>query len=275
MGYRPSKVTDRIKGFGTIQVGKTGKVVRITLLNKDGSSSIYDVQKFPKQVRSGRAFVWLENYGRQLATFLPADSALLVKVSKFISKEGEKPSLKENPDYDQPFFSVELVVVDGVYEGLKFIVTFSYFIQESITERNEKGESLYGLDGTKNIVWNDSITSFGRFDHFLEQIGFYDLGPLPYKPDMVSLMAQVASRSDKAFRCITSAKGKVYDFQPETSIAQKWDDTINEFDEEFSEPTDTPLKPDVEIEDGIEEFEAELESGVIVNFDDDSIWEEE
>ena len=269
--YKPPKVSDRIFGLAKAQLSKTGTVARITLLD-DGR--IFDIQDFPEQLKTGKFRVFLSEGGKKLDRIVPVDEILTVRFVEITHEEGKKPAAKTNIEYDYEYFFIVLEVTKGEFKGIKIFAMMHYYLCEAFDPSLKK--AVLGLMD-KNVVWRGSITHFGRLEHFLEVSGAWSKGPLPYPTDgnALPLLQKVINMAAQEFRISTNAKGNIEDFlYTESNAVAAWDDTL--FDEvepeEVPEFEDAPLKPDVEIEDGIE---VELESGAIVNFDDDSIWEEE
>jgi len=275
-----TKVSENIYGLGKIQLGKKDGVVyavRITMLDGKNKGQIFDVQKFPDGQLAGKFNVYLTERGKELKRAIPTDEILPVKFSDIAHKENEKPTPQTNLEYDYEWFTVILEVTGGEYEGLILPVKLQYWFADSYDPKTNT--TICGI-ADKNTMWRDKLTNFGKFEHFLTASGA-DRYTLKYQPNMLPTLQKLLKQEGLEFRVVTGPTGFVEDFLPAESETQVWDDNLDDASEEIvDEPTiefseDAPLKPDVEIKDGIEEFEAELESGAIVNFDDDGIWEEE
>jgi len=269
MAYKPETVTTEIvSGKGEVVFSPDGTQVKVSLVrnvkNEEGvwgevQKDYYLLrEKCPEELKPGYYAMRLTSRtgkNREMVSFYPADGVFDTKFFKFPTRDDEQPSPRVNEGKFGKYetFMALLKIVKGEFAGLEVPVFCAYNFAPFEDE-----------DGTVVAAYSKSFsksepTQF--LNAFLEAVGAWDNGPIPYKDNILPMVQKRAKAADKMFK-IVLASGKVVEFR--TTSQETETESWGGFEEtaspapEFSESDGEPPWP-VEAETS-DEKEIDLES---------------
>jgi hypothetical protein len=201
----------------------------------------YTVSDWPENIKNPKLLpgnewnIKLNNDEKSIYSISPQNGQFLVKVKKFVSKEGVPPTPKFMRDWKYPdhVFFVLLEIVGGLESciGMEILLMVPYRFDE-----DEDGN-------TKYTKWNDRSNTV-KTDQFLTYSGGWDVGALKFDDNLLPAFQKRILKADKTFGVIV--KNGFVDYMisgqssenPETDKENWADDDWDNLD-----PTETSPKP--------------------------------
>jgi len=189
-------------GIATIALNKDRSKVKVTIKSKEGEESSYILTEFPQYLENGTWYVRLNQDKDKFLSAYPANGMLTVKVNKFPAPEGEEPTPKlkeanyEGKAYSYQQFTVLLDVVSPEkLKGVTLPLTLRYHFDEMTEEIKGKPEQVVAYSHP-----NSKYTSL--LMDFCDAVGFWDKGPMPFKPNILPAMQRRVLANDRKFQVV-------------------------------------------------------------------------
>jgi hypothetical protein len=197
------------KGIAKLQLNKDGSKVKFTLDGKE-----YVISEFPEYIKeAGDYFVRLSNDADEILSAHPANGMFKVKVNRFPAPEGEEPAPKtreanwEGKAYSYQYFVVLLDVLDPAkYKGIQIPLTLRYHFDAITEEVGEKEVDVVGYAHPKSKYTNLLMD-------FCDATGVWNKGAMPYKANVLPMLAKRIANEDKTFSIVVKDGWPVTIFQ--------------------------------------------------------------
>jgi len=215
-------------------------------------------ENVPDNFGKGYHNVTISSDGNNVLSFFPAVGNYTVRLKEFAAKEGETPSPKTVTDKygEKQVFTAILEIVDGEYKG----VTIPYRLQYNIAD----SDGVMGY--SKRIGRSPNVQALNSF---LDCIGAFDYGELPYRENMLPIWMAAANKAKKKFSLYMDNGWPV----KVTPLMEDVD--LPAWEEEEKESVDDDLSTD-DTEDNVFSLlndDEEVENDG-VDFSSDDVWEE-
>lgn len=208
MAYQPKTKSNFVRGdSGEAQVifSKDHKKVQTILHIKQGEETvekklIFDRENTPENLRPGKWMISVSGQGDKIMGFRPVIGNFVVTTASFASAEHEEPKPKtkdvsfekggKKQEYSYEYFTVLLNILEPEkYKDIEIPYTLRYHFEQDTYEGKEV--VAYSKGGSK---YTDYLKEY------LNIAGAWDLGPLPYKDNVLPDLQKRILHADKKFQ---------------------------------------------------------------------------
>jgi hypothetical protein len=202
--YEPKTKSNFVRGdsgVAKVRFSTDKKKVQVLLSREDGSTKEFrlDSEDCPANLVAGEWVVNMTGQGDKMLSFRPVNGHFVFKVKAFASQEGKEPEPKvkdvsfvkdgKKQEYSYEYFTVLLTILSpDKYDGMDVPYVLRYHFQEDTYEG--KPVVAYSKGGSKYT---------NALKEFLAITGAWELGPMPYKDNILPDLQKRILHADRTF----------------------------------------------------------------------------
>lgn len=188
---RKSGFTRGPQGAAIVAMSPDGKKVKVTFEDTNIGEFKLDRSVCPDVLVKGKCFVGMSGDKDKILSARPLNGVVRAKVKEFVSEKDKEPAPKVNAaaKYPYSYFTVLLEVVKGAWKGAIIPVHLHYNFCEFT---DEQGRAIVGFDKMGSKTTPPLV-------EFFDVTGVWNKGPMPYKDNLLPLIAKRIKEVDAEF----------------------------------------------------------------------------
>lgn len=204
--YKPPVQTSNFQrgpqGAAVVVLSADGKKVKVTF--DTGDEYVILRSECPDVLQKGKCFVTLSDKKDKMLSVRPLVGVFQMKVQKFVSEGDKEPAPKTNVAAKWPYqyFIVLLEITSGAWKGaiIPFMAHYNFY------EEMQDDKAVVGFSHPKS-------SSTPPLMEFCDVAGVWNKGPLPYKDNVLPMLAKRISDANITFNAVVK-NGYIDSFMP-------------------------------------------------------------